>query len=367
MKILHTSDWHLGLSLCQREFLDIQQEWVNWLCQTVRARHIDAVLICGDVFDRAVSSPQAIRLYSAAMSALHAAGAAVLVIAGNHDGAARLSACAQLLEGSGVYIAGQLEAEPRLVRLGGVQFFLVPYFGAERARAIWPDCTGTADGMRRAVQQCRALRDKAAPAVLLAHCFAAGGVTSESDRAAVVGGSAAVGLDVFEGFDYVALGHLHGPQALSGQVRYCGTPAKYSFAEAAHTKSLPLYDSDTGEVALLECPEFARLRTVEGTLEQLLALAEADELQGCMVKAVRTDGPADLPAQSALRAAFPQLLQVEGRMQAAQHGRLSGEEVQALPADELLRLFYSQQTGEDPADELVQWFLAEMQAGEEEQ
>lgn len=363
MKILHTSDWHLGLDLCQISLLEYQKAWSDWLCDTIQQHKIDAVLICGDVFDRAVSSPEAIRLYSASLEKIHQAGAAVLMIAGNHDGAARLAACAPLLENSKIYIAGQLEHPVKIVEFPQARFFLLPYFAADRVKVLFPDATGMVDGTEMVLEQCKAacLPDK--KNILLAHCFVAGGQAGESDRAAVVGGSAELPIKLFEDFDYVALGHIHRPQKLGENIRYCGTPMKYSFSEHSQTKTAPLYDTESGQVELIEIPEFVSLKVLTGDLEQLLQQSQQQDYENIFVKLVRTDGPADLHTQTQLRQAFPKVLQIEGRSAVMEQQEMGA--IESLPPLELLRMFYKERTGQEPKPELEEWFLEMLEQKEE--
>lgn len=366
MKILHTSDWHLGMELSRISLLEQQRLWGEWLCETVAKEKIRVVMVCGDVFDRAVSTPDAIRLYTNILTNLHKQGAAVVMIAGNHDGAARLSTYAPLLEHSQVYIAGQLENPVKIVEIDQVRFFLLPYYAVDRVKVFYPEAMGLIDGTQQILESCRPYCTPDKQNILLAHCFAVGGQPTESDRSAVVGGSAEIPLQLFEGFDYVALGHIHRPQRLGHNIYYCGTPMKYSFSEANQVKTAPVYDTQTKQVSFLEIPEFLPLRILEGSLEELLQQGNNPVYQQCFMRLIRKDGLADLVCQNKLRDAFANVLQIEGK--AISHSQESSYQVESesISALDLLRLFYYEQTKQLPEPQLEEWFLQTLLQQEEQ-
>lgn len=366
MKILHTSDWHLGMELSRISLLEQQRLWGEWLWETVAREKIRVVMVCGDVFDRAVSTPDAIRLYTDILTNLHKQGAAVVMIAGNHDGAARLSTYAPLLEHSQVYIAGQLESPVKIVEIDQARFFLIPYYAADRVKALWTEATGLVDGTQQVMESCKQYCTPDKHNIVLAHCFAVGGQPTESDRSAVVGGSAEIPLEVFDGFDYVALGHIHRPQRLGDTIYYCGTPMKYSFSEANQIKTAPIYDTETGQVTFLEIPEFVPLRVLEGSLEQLLEQSKNPAYQQCFMRLIRNDGLADLISQNQLREAFANVLQIESRVICEQQMSIPDVSTDNLSAIELLRMFYQEQIGQQPESTLEEWFLQTLLQQEEQ-
>ena len=262
MKILHTSDLHLGMLLMEIPLLPYQKSFCRSLCEA--AEQADAVIIAGDVFDTSVASAEAIRCWSGLASAVCLERKLPLIVcAGNHDGAARLSSCSDLLRSAGLFISGAFEDGFTPVSVGNADIYALPYFNPSDA-AVLLDCKPTAAAvMEAAVKKILSKADKSRCNILAAHCFAAGGKTSDSDLSAKasesVGGADMIPLTAFDGFDYVALGHLHGPQNVGrNTVRYCGTPLKYSFSETGHKKSVTVLDiREKGNINVYEsilCP-----------------------------------------------------------------------------------------------------------------
>ena len=361
MRLLHTSDWHLGISLYHLPLLDEQRRMVDQLLQTVREQQVDAVLLAGDVFDHAVSSPEAIRLYNDAMTGLcRDLGVPVLLIPGNHDGAARLAACSALLESAGLYIAQGLEYALRPVLLGDCAFFLLPYFNAEQVRAMFPGENIKSYADAAAVLAGR-MREHFVPGkkhILLAHCFAAGAQLSESDRAAQVGGSSQIALDTFDGFDYVALGHLHRAQDMGPGVRYSGSPLCYAFSEAGQEKSFTLLDTETMGYTVLPVKTGRRMRVLSGDFEALLAQAPQDPAPEDYLQVVLEDCPAGMEKLEMLRAFYPHLLLLRGREPAGgQESALTADAISQLSPEQLLRQFCFEIRGEGPDEQELRWFL----------
>ncbi|MEU1281464.1 exonuclease SbcCD subunit D [Streptomyces sp. NPDC005805] len=342
MRLLHTSDWHLGRSLHRVSMLDAQAAFLDHLVATARDREVDAVLVAGDVYDRAVPPLAAVQLFDTALHRLADAGIPTVMISGNHDSARRLGVAAGLIERAGIHLRTDPAGCARPVVLsdahGPVAFYGLPYlepalvkdeFGVEKA-AHEPVL---AAAMRR-VRDDLAARGPGTRSVVLAHAFVAGGQESDSERDITVGGVAAVPSGVFHGVDYVALGHLHGCQTVTERVRYSGSPLAYSFSEAAHRKTTWLLDlGPGGEIGAerIDCPVPRPLARLRGTLEDLLAEPTHTRHEDSFVEAVLTDAarPADPMARLAER--FPHTLSLlfeperpEERDTAGYAQRLSG-------------------------------------------
>jgi exonuclease SbcD len=234
MRFLHTSDWHLGRSLHRADLRAAQAGFLDHLVGTVRSERVDAVLVAGDVYDRAIPPVDAVALYENALARLRAAGARVILISGNHDSARRLGVNAALVDHSGVHLRTRPEALADPVPLtdahGPVAVYGVPYLEP----ALFDHEPRTHETvLRAALAQIRA--DAAARGatrtVVLAHAWVAGGLPSASERDIAVGGVGHVPASLFDQFSYVALGHLHGRQTLAGHLRYSGSPLPYSFSE----------------------------------------------------------------------------------------------------------------------------------------
>jgi DNA repair protein SbcD/Mre11 len=238
MRILHTSDWHLGRAFHRVNMLGAQSEFIGHLVATVREHAVDAVVVAGDVYDRAVPPLAAVELFDDALHRLAGLGVPTLMISGNHDSARRLGVGAGLIDRAGIHLRTEPSACGTPVVLadafGDVAFYGLPYlepalvkdeFAVERA--------GHEAVLAAAMDRVRADlagRPPGTRSVVLAHAFVTGGEPSDSERDITVGGVAAVPAGVFDGVDYVALGHLHGCQTLTGRVRYSGSPLAYSFS-----------------------------------------------------------------------------------------------------------------------------------------
>ncbi|MFZ4244073.1 exonuclease SbcCD subunit D [Streptomyces griseoincarnatus] len=319
MRFLHTSDWHLGRSFHRAGMLGAQAEFIGHLVSTVREREVDAVVVSGDVYDRAVPPLSAVELFDDALHRLAGLGVPTVMISGNHDSARRLGVGAGLMGRAGIHLRTEPSACGTPVPLpdahGDVAFYGLPYlepalvrdeFGVERAGHE----TVLAAAMER-VRADLAARPAGTRSVVLAHAFVTGGEPSDSERDIAVGGVASVPAAVFEGVDYVALGHLHGCQTLTDRVRYSGSPLPYSFSEAGHRKSMWLVDlAADGSVTAerVDCPVPRPLARIRGTLEDLLADPALVPHEEAWVEATLTDPvrPADPMARLAER--FPHTL-----------------------------------------------------------
>jgi exonuclease SbcD len=314
MRLLHTSDWHLGRTLHGVDLLDHQAAYLDHLVELARAEQVDAVLVAGDVYDRAIPSVEAVAVLSDALARLSETTTVVLT-SGNHDSSTRLGFGAALMRDRiRLRTAVASVAEP--VVIGDVLVYGLPYLDPDFARSQLADEEGLlarsheavlAAAMRR-VRADRATRPERR-VVVMAHAFVTGGQASESERDIRVGGVDQVPAGVLAGADYVALGHLHGPQQVAPGVRYSGSPLAYSFGEQHQHKSTALVDlaSDEPQVTLVPAPVPRALADVAGTLDELLA---SPAHTGDWVRVTVTDAarPADL--QQRVRAHFPHALVV---------------------------------------------------------
>jgi exonuclease SbcD len=319
MLMLHTSDWHLGRSLHRADLRAAQAAFLDHLVEVVRAEKVDVVLVAGDVYDRAVPPVDAVELCEDALLRLHATGARIVLISGNHDSARRLGFGSGLLDKTGVHLRTRIGALARPVLLedahGPVAIYGVPYAEPDAVRGELPDAvsSGHAGVLGHAVQRIKADADARGVRrrVVMAHGWVTGGAASESERDITLGGVAQVPADTFAGFSYVALGHLHGQQTLAGHLRYSGSPLPYSFSEATHRKGSWLVELDASGAKRAErvpAPTYRRLSLLRGRLEDLLgspayALYEDDFVSVTLTDPSRPDGPMD-----ALRTRFPHVL-----------------------------------------------------------
>ncbi|MEU6981016.1 exonuclease SbcCD subunit D [Streptomyces sp. NPDC046371] len=320
MRLLHTSDWHLGRSFHRVALLDAQAAFLDHLVATVRERAVDAVLVAGDVYDRAVPPLTAVELFDTALHRLADAGVPTVMISGNHDSARRLGVGAGLIERAGIHLRTDPAGAGTPVVLadahGDVALYGLPYlepalvreqFGAEKA--------GHEAVLSAAMDRVRAdlaSRPEGTRSVVLAHAFVAGGEASDSERDITVGGVDSVPAGVFDGVDYVALGHLHGSQTLTPRVRYSGSPLAYSFSEADHRKTMWLIDLGAdGAVETAErvdCPVPRPLARIRGRLDDLLADPGLTRHEESWVEATLTDPVRPAEPMARLAERFPHTL-----------------------------------------------------------
>lgn len=321
VRILHTSDWHLGRAFHRVGLLEAQATFVDHLVDVVRGEGVDVVLVAGDVYDRAIPGVDVVALLDETLSRLVATGATVVLSSGNHDSARRLGFAARVLETARVHVRTDPRrcAEPVLLAdaHGPVALYPLPYLEP----ALVPAALGLPEGAHShravlgaamdAVRADLAGRPAGTRSVVAAHAFVVGGQASDSERDIGVGGVAAVPSGVFDGVDYVALGHLHGRQRIAEHVRYSGSPLAYSFSEHAHTKGswlVTLGRSGVETVEPVDAPVPRRLALLRGRLDDLLTSGAhaAAEAAWCSVTLTDAERPAD--AMRRLRSRFPHAL-----------------------------------------------------------
>ncbi|GAA2980964.1 MULTISPECIES: exonuclease SbcCD subunit D [Streptomyces] len=319
MRILHTSDWHLGRSFHRVPLLDAQAVFLDHLVETVARHEVDAVVVAGDVYDRAVPPLTAVRLFDDALHRLAAAGVPTVMISGNHDSARRLGVGAGLIARAGIHLRTDPADCATPVVLpdahGDVAFYGLPYLEPALVRdTLGADRAGHEAVLTAAMDRVRAdlaTRPDGTRSVVLAHAFVAGGEPSDSERDITVGGVAAVPAGVFDGVDYVALGHLHGCQTVTDRVRYSGSPLAYSFSEHTHRKTMWLVDlGPAGELAAerLDCPVPRPLARLRGRLGSLLEDPALERHREAWVEATLTDPVRPDEPMARLAERFPHVL-----------------------------------------------------------
>lgn len=241
MRILHTADWHLGRNLHRASLHEDQGHALSQICDIARQERPDCVVVAGDIYDRAIPPVDAVHLLNWTLQELAGGiGLPVILIAGNHDSGLRLDFARDLLRLSGLHIFGAPDSTPGCVTLtdahGPVQFWALPWIDPVEARHHFGD--SDVQSHERALQLCidsiEPVRDPACRSVLIAHAFVGGAsICDQSERKLIVGDAGQVSAELFEGFDYVALGHMHRPQHVVREtIRYAGSPLAYSFDAA---------------------------------------------------------------------------------------------------------------------------------------
>lgn len=318
MKLLHTSDWHLGRMIYGHSLLQDQEYFIKQVfLPAAEAERPACIILAGDIFDRQIAPVEAIRLFDYVISEIHKLRIPLAVIAGNHDGADRIAIGAELLRDSGIAIAARLEDAftPLEVEQNGekADLYLLPYCEPAAVRQFLhnDDIHGFHEAYDAILNEIKKTFRPDVLHILVAHCFVAGGVLSDSESPIYVGGSGEVNPSVFEGFDYVALGHLHAPQKTGGNGRYSGSPLKYSFDEERQRKSLTLLNINQAECRVDELPiaPLHDMRTVSGTMEELLAQGKQKICEDYLFIRVTDSTPIYMPAEQ-LRPFYPNLLAV---------------------------------------------------------
>ncbi|SDK84239.1 exonuclease SbcCD subunit D [Arthrobacter sp. ok362] len=328
MRLLHTSDWHLGRSFHGIGMLDAQRAFIDQLVTFVREESVDVVLIAGDVYDRALPGVDVVGLLDDALVRLTGAGAQVVLTSGNHDSAIRLGFASRLLERGGVHLRTRLNEldQPVLFPLGDdtvddagpvLAIYGIPWLEPRLvAEQLGVETASHFEVTRAATERIRAdVRHRSGTrtvhSVVLAHTFASGGISSDSERDLSIGGVGAVPLDLFDGFGYTALGHLHGRQELSPAVRYSGSPLAYSFSEAKHRKGSWLVEVDAegiGGVREVHWDAPRALAVLRGKLDDLLESEDFAWAEATYCQITLTDAARPAQAMDRLRARFPDTL-----------------------------------------------------------
>lgn len=361
MRFIHTADWHLGRLFFGRHLTDDQAHVLDELVHLARDAQAEAVVIAGDIYDRAVPPVEAVELFDEVLSRLLLdEKLKVLYIAGNHDSAARLGFGSRLLAGGGVFVAGQLQADAAPIVLddahGKVAFSLLPYMEPATVRFAYGEAAeelaGFDEATSFAVARAAALVPEGCRSVAVAHAFIAGGASSDSERPLSVGGSDSVSPACFARFSYTALGHLHAPQqAGAANIRYAGSLMKYSFSEAGQRKGATVVDLAADGSVMIEEAALAAphdLQVVRGTLQKILEDRECFPKSEDYIAVELMDKGPVLDAHGKLSRIYPNVLQVTrpGLMEQAGALREQGRKKLERPDDVLFGEFFADMTGE---------------------
>lgn len=309
VKILHTSDWHLGRAFHGVSMLEHQAIFIDHLLETVRSERVDLVVVAGDVYDRGLPPVDAVQVAHEALRRLASSRARVVITSGNHDSARRLGFAADLIDAAGVHLRTDASRVQDPVMIddasGPVAVYGIPYLDPDITRRAWQlgarsHQAALTEAMRR-IRADLATRPQDTRSVVLAHAFVAGGQPSDSERDIEVGGISRVPTSVFEGIDQVTLGHLHGAQELTPRIRYSGSPLAYSFSEAGHTKGSWLtelapsvgQDNRAGatqaEATFVPAPVPRPLARINGDLTDLLGDPTLAEVEDHWLQVTLTD------------------------------------------------------------------------------
>lgn len=363
MKLFHLSDLHLGKGVNEFSMLPDQAHILEQILQLAAAEQPTAVLIAGDIYDKTVPPAEAVQLFDDFLCRLAALGIQAFIISGNHDSAERIAFGGRLMEQSGVHVSPVYDGTASPVTLtdehGPVDFYLLPFIKPAHVRRYYPeaDIASYTDALRVAIEAMKI--DPSHRNVLITHQFVTGATRSDSEEISV-GGTDNVDASVFAPFDYVALGHIHGPQNVTvtadananaaALARYCGTPLKYSFSEAGHTKSVTVVElGEKAELRTLPLSPLHDLREIRGTY---MELTDKRNYEGTAVDDylhITLTDEEDIPdAISKLRVIYPNLMKLDyDNTRTRSVGHVEAEvRVQTLSPLELFAQFYETQNGQ---------------------
>lgn len=336
MRILHTSDWHLGRALHQQDLHPAQTTALAQIVKLVQDQAVDVVIIAGDVFDRAVPPVEAVTLFVQTLQQL-SKHSVVVVTSGNHDSAIRLGYGAELFR-DGIHIATAVEVVGTGIDVSvdglTARIYPIPFLVPDHAREVLKAGQEPLERSHEAVLKAaidrihadlHARPDAPDATIVVAHAFVTGAHASDSERDISVGGVDNVNASIFEGLDYVALGHLHGPQQVRGPestiVRYCGSPLRYSFSEAEHLKSVTLLDvtkADSSEPAVInvrtaEIDQPRPMATLTGTFAEIMDEKNQTEHAQSWLQVTVTDDARPHELTQTVRSAYPHALVIQHR------------------------------------------------------
>lgn len=366
MKLIHLSDLHLGKRVNEISMIGEQEYILTRILQVVDEEQPNAVLISGDVYDKSVPSAEAVTLFDEFLFRLAERKQQVFIISGNHDSPERLAFGGRLMEGKGIHMAPAYDGCVTPITLqdvyGAVHFWLLPFVKPIHVKRFYPEAgieTYT-DACRVAVEQMQV--DAKERNVLLTHQFVTGSVTCDSEEISV-GGSDNVDAAVFSDFDYVALGHIHGPQNVgSERIRYCGTPLKYSFSEAGHKKSVTVVElEEKGVFRMHTVPLIPAhdMREIRGTYEEITAKSFYENTPVEDYLHITLTDEEDVPeAVSRLRVIYPNLMKLSyDNTRTRSNAVIDGAaEVQTKSPLELFDELYTLQNNQ-PMSEVQQAFM----------
>ena len=369
MKLIHLSDLHIGKRVNEVSMIDEQVYILKQILDTIDAEQPGAVLISGDVYDKSVPSAEAVTLFDDFLCSLAERKQQVFIISGNHDSAERLAFGGRLMESKGIHFSPVYDGNITPITLsdeyGDIRFWLLPFLKPAHVKRFYPE-----EGIESYTDACRVAVEKMGidttqRNVILVHQFVTGSATCDSEEISV-GGTDNVDAAVFEAFDYVALGHIPGPQNIgSEKIRYCGTPLKYSFSESTHQKSVTVVElGEKGSFALRTIPltPLHDMREIRGSYEEVTAKSFYENTAVEDYLHITLTDEEDVPeAMARLRVIYPNLMKLtydnaRTRSNAVIDGAL---DVQKKSPLQLFGELYEQQNNR-PMSEIQNDFLQEL-------
>lgn len=319
MRILHTSDWHLGRLFHQFSLIDEQRYAITQVLEAIKVHQPDVILIAGDIYDRSVPPASAIQLFNDFVdTCLGELGVPIIAISGNHDGAERLGFAANQLAKANIHLVTSLAQMQQPITLtddaGEVDFWAVPFHDPAQVAAFYGAPEQDYNSAHKTIIDNLNITPNRR-SVLISHCYLDGATDSESERPLSIGGADRVDWQLFKPFSYAALGHLHQPQYKGKQhIRYSGSLLKYSFSEQHHNKSMTLVDIDADgqcHIELIAIQHRRDLRVIQGHFDDIIEGAKNDTHTDDFIQVVLTDSQAILNPMARLREYYPNILELK--------------------------------------------------------
>ncbi len=369
MRILHTADWHLG-RIFNKQYLTEDQNFIlQQLKESLEKSPPDVLIIAGDIYDRSIPPEEAINLLDSFLShVVLKLKIPTIVLGGNHDGQERMNFGSKLMENAGLYVVGYPTIEPVQICIhdehGPVYIYPLPYATPITCRDLFPEdeIKTHHDGLERLINAVWLIHPQGERSVVVSHAFVAGGEESDSERLLGVGGATVVSPQLFEGFDYVALGHLHRPQKVGKEhIRYSGSLLKYSFSETEHHKGMTVAELDAHGYRDHHEIHFSPLRDVrkiEGAFADLLEAGQAQSSEDYL-QVTLLDRGAILDPLPRLREFYPNVLEVRRKSFIEQNSKVSDKDrgdYKFRSVEELFADFYQQVTDEELSDDQSEVF-----------
>ena len=354
MKILHTSDWHLGIDFHHHAFGEDQRYALQQYDQIIKQEQIDVVLICGDIYDTTLASKEAIQLFDEVMHhMIKDLKVKVIVIAGNHDSPTRLSVMKDLLKTQGLYIYGVLTEPLQPLTIDQVDFYPIPFVHKDTISAVYQKPFKTYEQAFMNMMDHVRSQKQHHRQIVMAHAFVNGASVCESDRFAHIGGADLISKDVFHGIDYVALGHLHRSQQISDHIRYSGSLCPYTFSETTN-KTVVIIDSDTMDIHTVPIKPLHPMVTLHDSYDAVCA--QLFNHQNDYVKIILKDQSINFELLELLKERCPYLLTLSSDKQECEEAvTLQANDLESLCDEAIVQQFFQDYFHRELSDEETNW------------
>lgn len=361
MKIMHLSDLHIGKKVNEYSMLQDQVYILKEILQIIDDEKVETVIIAGDVYDRSLPPNEALELFDEFLYQLSSRNVNVFVISGNHDSPERISYGGRMMTENKIFLSPVYDGNVKPITLnddyGEVNFYLLPFVRPADIRRYFPDenIENYTDAVKVAIDNMNV--DFSERNTLVTHQFVTGAELSESEDI-IVGGTDNVSGEVFDGFDYVALGHIHREQTVGkDNIRYCGTPLKYSFSEAKHIKSVTILDfNDKGNIEYSKIPltPFRDMREIRGTYYELTLKSSYESTNTEDYLHITLTDEEDIPdAIGKLRSIYPNIMKLDyDNLRTRGSGTVDAiENIESKSPFELFADLFKQQNNQDMSEE----------------